>query len=237
MKHIELSPQISIVISHKIDGNFRGVESVSPWLQQVGVSTPKMTHLQLEHGDQVAVINAESALLLAADSAVLSGGAGGISLVVGDCIPVVMVDPETHLLALVHGGWRSLRSGIIQKTITTLCDNGAKASRIQVWIGPGIRPCCYRSDTEPLQANEQDWCSFVTKIDQDEQEKIDSEMRWQIDLPGYISSISQKLGISKKQIIDEGVCTCCHPQDFYSHVRSKQTEEVDGRFFVATFWK
>lgn len=231
-------PQVTIVVSQQPDGDFKGIHSAVPWLQKIGYKDVSVQHLSLEHGDCVAQVRSEMISLqnsIVADAAVLVGE-GGLSLVVGDCIPIVLVDPEAKVLALIHGGWRSLVAGILAKTINEMVDVGAKKTNMWVWIGPGIRPCCYHSSNKPIQADEQDWCSAITKLDDFEQEKNDSNSDYKIDLPMYIISSLQNNGLAKNHIIDDGICTCCSDGQFFSHVRSKRTGEVDGRFVVAAFW-
>ncbi len=231
-------PQVTIVVSQQPDGDFKGIHSAVTWLEKNGYPDVSVQHLSLEHGNTVAEVRSEMISVqnpIVADAAVLVGE-GGLSLVVGDCIPVVLVDPEMKVLSLIHGGWRSLVAGILTKTIDQMVAVGAKKTNMWVWIGPGIRPCCYRSSSKPIQADEQDWCSAITKLEGFEQEKNDSNSRYKIDLPKYIISSLQNNGVQKNQIIDAAICTCCSEKQFFSHVRSKRTGEVDGRFVVATFW-
>lgn len=193
------------------------------------------THLHLEHGDVVAQPS-EKEGTIEADAAVVFQDSQGLSMVVGDCFPIVVADHEARVLAMIHGGWRSLAAGIVQKTLTTMQLYGAMPSAMRVWIGPGACSCCYRSADEPTQMSEHDWHSVIEKVEKIEQEKNSSKVEWKIDLPKYISQVLIQNGVQKKQIVDEQSCTVCHPQQYYSHQRSKLTGDTDGRFLVAAYW-
>ena len=71
--------------------------------------------------------------------------AEGLALLVfvADCLPIAVSDGEQ--LAMLHGGWRPLAAGIIERGVTGM-SGGAAA------IGPGIGPCCFEVGPEVLEA-------------------------------------------------------------------------------------
>lgn len=235
MRIIQDLSQVTILCSERSDGDFRGQSSVEQCVRGFVDREINLTHLQLEHG--VVVATPQHEITVVADAAVTSRGSQGISMVVGDCFPIVLVDQQSGLVALIHGGWRSLAAGIMQKTLAMLQQRGADSNSLWVWIGPGARSCCYRSAKKPSQINEHDWSSVISKVSRVEQENTSSKNEWQIDLPMYITKSLIESGVQEKQIIDCKLCTVCHPHQFFSHQRSKQTGDVDGRFLVAVYWR
>lgn len=235
MRHISVLPQVDILCSERADGDFRGQPTVAQHLPKYDGHTLAFTHLHLEHGDVVVQPSANESIA-EADAAVIIRDNQGLSMVVGDCFPIILADQDARVLALIHGGWRSLAAGIVQKTLTTMKLCGATTPALQVWIGPGARSCCYRSADVPAQISEHDWHSVIEKVIVIEQEKNSSKVEWQIDLPKYISQVLVQNGVQKNQIFDEQSCTVCHPQQYYSHQRSKLTGDTDGRFLVAAYW-
>jgi YfiH family protein len=57
---------------------------------------------------------------------------------VADCNPVLVWEEAGPLFACAHAGWRGLRAGIVEATIRTLLERGARSPRLRAWIGPSI---------------------------------------------------------------------------------------------------
>jgi YfiH family protein len=55
-----------------------------------------------------------------------------------DCIPIMIHDPESGLIASVHAGWRGIENEIIRKTCLKLKAEGASLLSARAWIGPHI---------------------------------------------------------------------------------------------------
>jgi YfiH family protein len=55
-----------------------------------------------------------------------------------DCVPVLIHDRDSGLIAAVHAGWRGLANGIIVKTGQMLKSKGPSLERAHAWIGPHI---------------------------------------------------------------------------------------------------
>ncbi len=55
-----------------------------------------------------------------------------------DCVPVLIHDRESGLIAAIHAGWRGVANGIIVKTGRLLTEKGARLSSARAWVGPHI---------------------------------------------------------------------------------------------------
>ena len=55
-----------------------------------------------------------------------------------DCVPVLIHDRDSGLIAAIHAGWRGVANGIIVKTGRTLIEKGATLKSARAWIGPHI---------------------------------------------------------------------------------------------------
>jgi YfiH family protein len=55
-----------------------------------------------------------------------------------DCVPVLIHDRESGLIAAVHAGWRGVANAVIVKTGQALKEKGAKLESARAWIGPHI---------------------------------------------------------------------------------------------------
>ena len=68
--------------------------------------------------------------------------AAGVTLVilVADCVPLALVDPEAGVLAAVHAGWRGTAAGAVGRALRAMEDSGARAGRVRAFLGPGRPP-------------------------------------------------------------------------------------------------
>ncbi len=55
-----------------------------------------------------------------------------------DCVPVLIHDRDSGLIAAIHAGWRGIANSIVVKTGQTLKSKGASLDRARAWIGPHI---------------------------------------------------------------------------------------------------
>lgn len=95
------------------------------------------------HGAVVATADAPRHLGEA--DAVITFRAGiPITVATADCLPIVVEGERS--VAVIHAGWRGLRSGVIERTLETMDENGDAPLRAA--IGPAIGPCCYEVGTE-----------------------------------------------------------------------------------------
>jgi YfiH family protein len=111
---------------------------------------------------------------------------------VADCLPIALAGPRG--VAMVHGGWRGLAGGIVERGVEAV---GATAAA----IGPGIGRCCYEVGDEVLAA-------FAPLGDG----LADGRM---LDLPAVARQLLERAGVA--EIEDAGLCTCCNQDLFFSH--------------------
>ncbi len=62
-----------------------------------------------------------------------------LAVLVADCLPIVLCDPESPRFAVVHAGWRGLDAGVLEATLAHF----AAPPRVVAAIGPGISPARY----------------------------------------------------------------------------------------------
>jgi YfiH family protein len=61
---------------------------------------------------------------------------------VADCQAVLLYDPMSRALALVHSGWRGSVQNILGRTVAALAKAGAPPARLKAAISPSLGPCC-----------------------------------------------------------------------------------------------
>ena len=57
-------------------------------------------------------------------------------ILVADCAPVLLVEPDARVLALVHAGWRGALAGVASSAVAAMESLGARAQNIRAGIGP-----------------------------------------------------------------------------------------------------
>ena len=121
-------------------------------------------------------------------------------VMVADCLPIALSGPGG--VAMVHGGWRGLAGGILDRAALRV-DAEAAA------IGPGIGPCCYEVGEEVLA----------------EFEALDGVADGRmLDLPAAARALLERSGVDAVEAAD--LCTSCNPELLYSHRRDG---EITGR--------
>ncbi len=73
-----------------------------------------------------------------------------LAILVADCVPLALVDPEAGVLAVVHAGWRGTAAGAVGCALSAMAASGARPGRVRAFLGPAVRPDRYQvSDDVP----------------------------------------------------------------------------------------
>lgn len=75
-----------------------------------------------------------------------------LAILVADCVPLALVDPEAGVLAVVHAGWRGTAAGVVGLAIHSMRDCGADARRVRAFLGPAVHPDRYQVSEEVRRA-------------------------------------------------------------------------------------
>lgn len=66
-----------------------------------------------------------------------------LGVLVADCVPVLLADPQARLAGAAHAGREGLLAGVVSALIRALIEAGARPDRIRAVIGPAICGGCY----------------------------------------------------------------------------------------------
>jgi len=140
----------------------------------------------------------------------------GIGVLTADCLPVIFYDPVHHVAAVVHAGWRSAVSNIVEKVIEKMEENfKSKASDLITYFGPSAKVCCYEVLQDFLEKLES--ISFVEDVIFYRDEKTF------FNLPKFVGLQLLGLGVKKVNIHKNyNDCTICNTQ-FHSYRRDDNT--------------
>ena len=71
-----------------------------------------------------------------------------VAVLVADCVPVLLADPEAGVVAAVHAGRRGLVAGVVEAAVATMVEQGASVRRVRAAIGPAIAGQSYEVPAE-----------------------------------------------------------------------------------------
>lgn len=142
---------VHIVITDRTAGDFALVADGVNGRRSEFTDGHPVTWLRQVHGDRVVVVTKPGEHCgAAADALVTTNANTALSVITADCVPFALVG--TSAVAVAHAGWKGLRAGVIEATITTLRELSTDTS-VRAVLGPCICAACYefsRSDLDSL---------------------------------------------------------------------------------------
>jgi hypothetical protein len=127
-------------------------ENRARWARAIGAQP---VYLRQVHGAAVVRIGRASlrAGPLQADAAVTTEPGLACTVLVADCMPVLLAAPHGRAVAAAHAGWRGLAAGVVEAALHALCEAGACApSEVSAWLGPCIGPRSFEVGAEVVHA-------------------------------------------------------------------------------------
>ncbi len=122
-----------------------------------------------------------------------------------DCVPVLLYDETSHVIATVHSGWRGTVSKIAENAINIMNSRfGCRPENITAVIGPSL---CREHFETGLDVAEK-FSSYPRCI-------VYKNDKAYIDLWQVNRQILQNCGVSNINI--SGLCTVCDTYEFFSH--------------------
>ncbi|MDQ6874093.1 MAG: peptidoglycan editing factor PgeF [Actinomycetota bacterium] len=117
----------------------------------IGLTPDRLVFMRQVHGAAVHVVQAAPATPPLGDGLVTSRPGLALVALAADCVPVLMADRSSGVVAVAHAGRRGAAAGIATATLQTMVDLGADPGRIDVLLGPAICGACYEVPAD-LQA-------------------------------------------------------------------------------------
>jgi polyphenol oxidase len=198
--------------------------------ESLGIPLDWFVFMQQTHSANIASINsgamshgAYSRDNAVADTDALITSTKNICIVVqvADCVPLLILDPISGVIAAIHAGWRGTFLEITRQTIEKMIlEYETNPAEIIACIGPSIGPCCYEVGDEIKQKFIAKDSSYSKTFHQkDGKIKLDL---WQANKLQLIKS-----GLKQENIEISELCTRCNHDIFYS---SRDDNGKTGRF-------
>jgi YfiH family protein len=139
-----------------------------------------------------------------------------------DCVPILLFDPVTRSIGLIHAGWQGTVKGAATQAVEQMRQQfGANPANILAAIGPSIGPDHYQIGADVISLVEQAFNSQSHLVLQPGNGAI------HFDLWAANELLLRKAGV--EQVENAGLCTACHLEDWYSH---RAERGKTGRFGV-----
>lgn len=121
-----------------------------------------------------------------------------------DCVPVVLSDPVTKVIAVAHAGWRGAFGGIVTRTVEQMMALGAVPARIRAAMGPCICQDCFEVGEEVAER-------FPSVVVQ----RMPGQ-RPHVDLTRFVALQLTESGLAPENIAMPPACTRCSPILYFS---------------------
>lgn len=136
-----------------------------------------------------------------------------IGVQTADCVPILLADKTQPMVAAVHSGWKGAVGGVIEKTVNSMKEKGAKAENIVAALGP----CIWQESYEVSQ-------EFMDNLKGNERffKAGKRPHHYQFDLPGYVVSRLNAAGVIK--VSPSLANTFADEENFFSFRRKTLTK-------------
>ena len=137
-----------------------------------------------------------------------------------DCVPVLLFDPSTPAVGLIHAGWKGTILGTVMEGIRAMKHQfGSVPDDILAAIGPAIAGHHYPVGPEVVESFRQSFGEGANRYLEAKNGDV------HLDLPGANAELLRREGVS--QIERSSICTACRLEDWYSH---RGEDGQTGRF-------
>ena len=154
------------------------------------------------------------------DAAITSTPHRVATVMVADCLPVLLCDEQGQQVAAVHAGWRGLATGLITKTISAF---KAPPAALLAWLGPAIGPVAYRVGDEL-------YTRFTTAEPSNSAAFYHIDHHWHLDLAQLAELQLRAAGVLR--IARSGRCVHDDAQNFFSYRRDGETGRMAALIWI-----
>jgi len=205
-----------------------------------GITGARPVFLRQVHGTHVAELDARSPDGLEADACLATAPGVACTIMVADCLPVLLTDRQARFVAAAHAGWRGLAGvggpGVLAATVAAVLArvHGITVGDLLAWLGPCIGPQYFEVGDEvraSFAAAGFDVARAFRPL------PLARPGQWLADLPLLARQQLQRLGVTAIHGNDGTApwCTVQQPSRFFSHRRDAARLGRTGRM-AACIW-
>lgn len=190
----------------------KSIENIKKWfdVNEVGF-------LNQTHSDDVYIYNGK---VEDGDALITNKESAAVGVFTADCVPILLYDKASKVVAAIHSGWRGTFSCIVSKTIEKMKKvYGTKSENLAACIGPHIHQCCYEVSDE-----------LIEKFKNSEVYKdVDIAKGRMLSMAKCITHQLDISGVRKENIHHINLCTLCS-DEFELHSYRKSINEYKRQF-------
>ena len=262
---VSQGPYASMNLGTHVGDDPQAVQTNRARLQAaLGQSTPgaRPVFLSQVHGTGVAALTASTPDNTEADACVATEAGVVCTIMVADCLPVLLTHPSGTVVGAAHAGWRGLagQSGVgvlesamsalferfqalalinkAQEAIENVANNAesfeAVARNTLAWLGPCIGPQAFEVGPEVREA----CCAGGPQYSACFVPSPTQQGKWLADLAGLARLRLQAMGVTRIYGNDSSAawCTVTQSARFFSHRRDTALLGGSGRL-AACIWR
>ena len=196
------------------------------WQASLGVPA---VFLDQVHGSCMVELQPDTPNACVADGAYTQQAGVACTVMVADCLPVLLCDAQGRQVAAAHAGWRGLLGtrgkGILEAAVAAFT---TAAPDLMAWLGPCIGPTAFEVGDEVRSAFVACHAEAAACF------QPVANGKWLADLPALARQRLLAMGIARTYGNDgsQAWCTVSKPSRFFSHRR----DGVSGRM-AACIWR
>jgi polyphenol oxidase len=131
-----------------------------------------------------------------------------------DCTPILLFDPVKSAIGIVHAGWMGTVKRVASAAVSAMAAAfGSRPADILAGIGPSIGPDHYEIGPD-----------VIRRVRETFHEDADDLLLRYENRNHFNLWLANKLSLAQagvQQIEVSGICTACHPEDWFSHRAQK----------------
>ena len=201
----------------------------------LGFRSTDLVTVDQQHGNNVHVVEQSSEedtdfddhggaapeIIIKADAIVTSAKYVPVGVLIADCLPLLLFDPERNVVAAVHAGWRGVVSKVASRAVRVMQKRfNSRAADVRAVLGPYIGPCCYTVGPEVIDSFAG---SYVGDNLKDKNVYGVEDRRSWFDLGRAVRHELLHMGLDWDNIAFEYACTSCDNDRLFSHRKENGT--------------
>ena len=183
------------------------------------------------HGARVVRLTADQiapdAPIEQADASITTVPGIACTVMVADCLPVLLATRDGRAVGAAHAGWRGLAGGVLEATVDAIrAAVPVAAGDIVAWLGASIGPKAFEVGADVLAAfHEGEARHFVPAPARG------GVPKWHADLPALAEGRLRRLGLT--EVGGCGQCTVSDASRFFSYRRDRVTGRLAAAAWIA----
>jgi hypothetical protein len=209
--------------STKKNGDMRNIDIMLSFFQEKNIEFDCLVRPEQTHSTNIVVVEkvkkGQSILKIPnCDGVITDIPKVLLSVITGDCVPIIFFDTENKITGLSHQGWKGSFNLLAEQMVQKLVMFGAEKTNIVTLVGPAICGNCYA-------VSEQRYNDFVDKFFPYRSVAMKKENNnFYIDLKRLNVEQLLSTGILEKNIHISPYCTYEKQKLFYSFRRDTKDE-------------